>query len=159
MSGTYVSQCMTSVASMISGGALPSDTKGWGGAIIVTGNDNVTQENRSYTDTSCTTSSHIIKTVYDNVSVGSASGSNYPLTVTKASQAWTVNTTTAKTWMEALFSGQITLTVGTELNLPYTGSSNPRFGLINLTSTILQWADVDKTATPSIDGALKYTKL
>ena len=159
MSGTYVSACMTSVDTMISGGALPSDTKGWGGAIIVTGNDNVTEEKRSYTDTSCTTSSHIIKTVYDNVSVGSASGSNYPLTVTKASQAWTVNTTTAKTWLEALFSGQITLTVGTELNLPYTGSSNPRFGLINLTSTTLQWADVDKTATPSIDGALKYYKL
>ena len=159
MSGTYVSQCMTSVASMISGGALPSDAKAWGGAIIVTGNDNVTEEKRSYTDTSCTTSSHIIKTVYDNVSVGSASGSNYPLTVTKASQAWTVNTTTAETWLEALFSGAIDLTVGTELNLPYTGSSNPRFGLINLTSTTLQWADVDKTATPSIDGALKYTKL
>ena len=68
----------------------------------------------------------------------------------------TVNTTTAKTWLEALFSGSITLTVGTELNLPYTGSSNPRFGLINLTSTTLQWADVDKTATPSIDGALKF---
>ena len=159
MSGTYVSQCMTSVASMISAGALPSDTKGWGGAIIVTGNDNVSEEKRSYTDTSCTTSSHIIKTVYDNVSVGSASGSNYPLTVTKASQAWTVNTTTAETWLEALFSGLIDLTVGTELNNPYTGSSNPRFGLINLTSTTLQWADVDKTATPSIDGALKYTKL
>jgi len=159
MSGTYVSACMTSVDTMISGGALPSDTKGWGGAIIVTGNDNVTQENRSYTDTSCTTSSHIIKTVYDNVSVGSASGSNYPLTVTKASQAWTVNTTTAETWLEAMFSGAIDLTVGTELNSPYTGSSNPRFGFINLTSTTLQWADVDKTATPSIDGALKYTKL
>ena len=159
MSGTYVSECMTSVASMISGGALPSDTKGWGGAIIVTGNDNVTEEKRSYTDTSCTTSSHIIKTVYDNVSVGSASGSNYPLSVTKASQAWTVNTTTAETWLEALFSGAIDLTVGTELNNPYTGSSNPRFGNINLTSTTLQWADVDKTATPSIDGALKFTKL
>ena len=159
MSGTYVSACMTSVDTMISGGALPSDTKGWGGAIIVTGNDNVTQENRSYTDTSCTTSSHIIKTVYDNVSVGSASGSNYPLTVTKASQAFTVNTTTAETWLEPAFGGGIDLTVGTELNLPYTGSSNPRFGLINLTSTTLQWADVDKTATPSIDGALKYYKL
>ncbi len=159
MSGTYVSQCMTSVDSMISAGYLPSDAKGWGGAIIVTGNDNVTEEKRSYTDTSCTTSSHIVKTVYDNVSVGSASGSNYPLTVTKASQAWTVNTATAETWMEALFSGAIDLTVGTELNNPYTGSSNPRFGNINLTSTTLQWADVDKTATPSIDGALKYTKL
>ena len=159
MSGTYVSACMISVDSMISGGALPSDTKGWGGAIIVTGNDNVTEEKRSYTDTSCTTSSHIIKTVYDNVSVGSASGSNYPLSVTKASQAWTVNTTPAETWLEAMFSGAIDLTVGTELNNPYTGSSNPRFGNINLTSTTLQWADVDKTATPSIDGALKYTKL
>ena len=159
MSGTYVTECMTSVDTLIAGGALPSDAKAWGGAIIVTGNDNVTQENRSYTDTSCTTSSHIIKTVYDNVSVGSASGSNYPLTVTKASQAWTVNTTTAETWLEALFSGAIDLTVGTELKGTYTGSDNPRFGLINLTSTILQWADVDKTATPSIDGALKYYKL
>lgn len=159
MSGTYVTECMTSVDSMISGGALPPDAKGWGGAIIVTGNDNVTEEKRSYTDTSCTTLSHIVKTVYDNVSVGSASGSNYPLTVTKASQAFTVNTTTAETWLEPAFGGGIDLTVGTELNLSYTGSSNPRFGLINLTSTTLQWADVDKTATPSIDGALKYTKL
>ena len=159
MSGTYASACVTSVDTMIAAGYLPSDAKAWGGVVVVSGNDNITQEAVSYTDTACTSVSHRIRTTYDNITVGSASGSNYPLTVTKASQAWTVNTTTAKTWMEALFSGQITLTVGTELNLPYTGSSNPRFGLINLTSTILQWADVDKTATPSIDGALKYTKL
>jgi|TARA_B100001964_G_C13732041_1_gene379254 hypothetical protein len=56
-------------------------------------------------------------------------------------------------------SGAIDLTVGTELKGPYTGSDNPCFGLINLTSTTLQWADVDKTATPSIDGALKFYKL
>ena len=113
MSGTYVTECITSVDSMISSGSLPSDAKAWGGAIVVTGNDNVSEETISYTDTSCTTSSHIVKTVYDNVSVGSASGSNYPLTVIKASQAWTVNTTTAETWMEATFSGAIDLTVGT----------------------------------------------
>ena len=159
MSGTYVSQCMTSVASMISGGALPSDTKGWGGAIIVTGNDNVTEEKRSYTDTSCTTSSHIIKTVYDNVSVGSASGSNYPLTLDKAWQGFLANTTAAETWLEAMFSNQIDLTVGTELGGTYTGSTNPRYGLISLTSTTLTWADVDDNASAvSSDGALSMTK-
>ena len=59
-----------------------------------------------------------------------------------------------------MLSGTIDITVGTELNLPYTGSSNPRYGLINLSSTTLYWADVDSTSTPSsIDDALKYTKL
>ena len=159
MSGTYVSQCMTSVASMISGGALPSDTKGWGGAIIVTGNDNVTEEKRSYTDTSCTTSSHIIKTVYDNVSVGSASGSNYPLTLTKARQAFLANTTVSDTWIETLVSNAFEITVGTVYYIAYGGSTNPRYGLITLTSTTLEWASVSSTSTPStIDGALKFTK-
>ena len=157
MSGTYVSQCMTSVASMISGGALPSDTKGWGGAIIVTGNDNVTQENRSYTDTSCTTSSHIVKTVYDNVSVGSASGSNYPLTVTKASQAWTVNTTTAESFLENLYSSiSLDMTVGTEKHVVST--TNFKYGLWTPGDTTIYYATDSSSSTPSEAGSTVHTK-
>ena len=73
MSGTYASACNTSVNIMIAGGYLPSDAKAWGGVVVVTGNDNLTQETVSYTDTSCTTVSHRIRTIYDNITVGSAS--------------------------------------------------------------------------------------
>jgi hypothetical protein len=140
---------------MISGGALPSDTKGWGGAIIVTGNDNVTEEKRSYTDTSCTTSSHIIKTVYDNVSVGSASGSNYPLTVTKASQKLTVNTTTAETWLETLFANlgrTLDFTVGREMGV-YPVSPTLTYGLWTPGATTIYLAAESTDSTPSTAGA------
>jgi hypothetical protein len=77
----------------------------------------------------------------------------------KAAQGFLVATTTAETWLEALFSNQIPLTVGTESYFEYTGSTNPRYGLISLTSTTLTWADVDDNATEvSSDGALSMTK-
>ena len=77
----------------------------------------------------------------------------------KAAQGFLVATTTADTWLEALFSNQITLTVGTELYAEYTGSTNPRYGLISLTSTTLTWGDVDDNATEvSSDGALSMWK-
>ena len=159
MSGTYASACVTSVDTMIAGGYLPSDAKAWGGIVVVTGNDNLTQETVSYTDTSCTSVSHRIRTIYDNITVGSASGSNYPLTMDKAAQGFLVATTTAETWLEALFLNQISLTVGTESYGEYTGSTNPRYGLISLTSTTLTWADVDDNATEvSSDGALSMWK-
>ena len=159
MSGTYASACNTSVNIMIAGGYLPSDAKAWGGVVVVSGNDNLTQETVSYTDTSCTSVSHRIRTIYDNITVGSASGSNYPLTMDKAGQGFLVATTTAETWLEALFLNQINLTVGTETYGAYTGSTNPRYGLISLTSTTLTWADVDDNATAvSSDGALSMTK-
>lgn len=159
MSGTYASACNTSVNIMIAGGYLPSDAKAWGGVVVVSGNDNLTQETVSYTDTSCTSVSHRIRTIYDNITVGSASGSNYPLTMDKAAQGFLVATTTAETWLEALFLNQISLTVGTESYGEYTGSTNPRYGLISLTSTTLTWADVDDNATEvSSDGALSMWK-
>ena len=159
MSGTYASACNTSVNIMIAGGYLPSDAKAWGGLVVVSGNDNLTQETVSYTDTSCTSVSHRIRTIYDNITVGSASGSNYPLTMDKAAQGFLVATTAAETWLEALFLNQINLTVGTETYGAYTGSTNPRYGLISLTSTTLTWADVDDNASAvSSDGALSMTK-
>ena len=159
MSGTYVTECITSVNTMISEGSLPSEAKAWGGAVVVTGNDNISQETISYTDTSCTAVSHYIKTFYDNVSVGSASGSNYPLTLTKKSQAWLANTTTAETWLETLVSNELDFIVGTVYDVPYGGSSNPRYGLMTLNSTTLQFASISSESTPSsIDGALSFTK-
>ena len=158
MSGTYASACNTSVNIMIAGGYLPSDAKAWGGVVVVSGNDNLTQETVSYTDTSCTSVSHRIRTIYDNITVGSASGSNYPLTMDKAAQGFLVATTTAETWLEAMFLNQINLTVGTETYGEYTGSTNPRYGLISLTSTTLTWADVDDSVVTSSDGALSLTK-
>ena len=158
MSGTYASACNTSVNIMIAGGYLPSDAKAWGGVVVVTGNDNLTQETVSYKDTSCTSVSHRIRTIYDNITVGSASGSNYPLTLDKAWQGFLVNTTAAETWLEAMFSNQIDVTVGTELGGTYSGSTNPRYGLISLTSTTLTWADVDDSVVTSSDGALSMTK-
>ena len=158
MSGTYASACNTSVNTMIAGGYLPSDAKAWGGVVVVSGNDNLTQETVSYTDTSCTSVSHRIRSIYDNITVGSASGSNYPLTMDKAAQGFLVATTTAETWLEALFLNQISLTVGTETYGEYTGSTNPRYGLISLTSTTLTWADVDDSVVTSSDGALSLTK-
>ena len=159
MSGTYASACVTSVDTMIAAGYLPSDAKAWGGVAVVSGNDNITQEAVSYTDTACTSVSHRIRTTYDNITVGSASGSNYPLTLDKAWQGFLANTTAAETWLEALFSNQIDVTVGTELGGTYSGSTNPRYGLISLTSTTLTWADVDDNASEvSSDGALSMTK-
>ena len=76
----------------------------------------------------------------------------------KAGQGFLVSTTTAETWLEALFSGQIPLTVGTEAFYEYTGSTNPRYGLISLTSTTLTWADVEDTVVTSSDGSLSLTK-
>ena len=56
-------------------------------------------------------------------------------------------------------SNAFDVTVGTVYDLAYGGGTNPRYGLITLTSTTLQWAEVDSTATPSsMDDALKFTK-
>ena len=158
MSGTYASACNTSVTIMIAGGYLPSDAKAWGGVVVVSGNDNLTQETVSYTDTSCTSVSHRIRTIYDNITVGSASGSNYPLTLTKARSLVTAGTTAGETYVEALWRGSINVTVGTEYTDTYTGSTNPRYSLINLSSTTLYQSDVSESGTPSSVGNTALTK-
>ena len=106
MSGVYASQCYTSnLSSLISAGRCPSDTASYGFALVVTGSDNVSDESMFFTDSSCTTNSLRLKTKYDNVTVGSASGSNYPVTQTKARTFITAGTTTAETYVEALWGG------------------------------------------------------
>ena len=77
LSGVYATACYTSsISSLVSAGNLPSDTKSYGFLFVVTGNDNVTSEFHGFTDSTCTTKGFHLNTLYDNVSVGSASGSN-----------------------------------------------------------------------------------
>ena len=159
MSGVYASQCYTSnLSSLISAGRCPSDTASYGFALVVTGSDNVSDESMFFTDSSCTTNSLLLKTQYDNVTVGSASGSNYPLTLTKARSLITAGTAAGETYIEALWGGSIDVTVGTEYTDTYTGSTNPRYALINLSSTTLYQSDVSSSATPSSVGDTALTK-
>ena len=159
MSGVYASTCYTSnLSSLISAGRCPSDTASYGFALVVTGSDNVSDESMFFTDSSCTTNSVIQKHQYDNVTVGSASGSNYPLTLTKARSLITAGTTTAETYIEAAWGGFINVTVGTEYTDTYAGSTNPRYNLINLSSTTLYMGDSSSSETPSSVGDTAMTK-
>ena len=159
MSGVYASTCYTSnLSSLISSGRCPSDTASYGFALVVTGSDNVSDESMFFTDSSCTTNSVIQKHQYDNVTVGSASGSNYPLTLSKTRSLITAGTTAGKTLIEALFGGFISVTVGTEYTDTYTGSTNPRYNLINLASTTLYMGNSSSSETPSSVGDTAMTK-
>ena len=159
LSGVYASECLTSnLSGLISAGRVPSDTASYGFAYVVTGSDNVSDESMFFTDSSCTTNSVIQKHQYDNVTVGSASGSNYPLTLTKARSLITAGTTTAETYIEAAWGGFINVTVGTEYTDTYAGSTNPRYNLINLSSTTLYIGTESSSETPSSVGDTAMTK-
>jgi len=159
MSGVYASECLTSnLSGLISAERVPSDTASYGFAYVVTGSDNVSDESMFFTDSSCTTNSVIQKHQYDNVTVGSASGSNYPLTLTKARSLITAGTTTAETYIEAAWGGFINVTVGTEYTDTYAGSTNPRYNLINLSSTTLYIGTESSSETPSSVGDTAMTK-
>ena len=159
MSGVYATECITSALStLISAGRVPSDTASYGFMTVVSGSDNISEESQFFTDSSCTTNSLLMKTQYDNVTVGSASGSNYPLTLTKARSLITAGTTAGETYVEALWGNSINVTVGTEYTDNYTGSTNPRYSLINLSSTTLYQSDVSESGTPSSVGDTGLTK-
>ena len=159
MSGVYATECITTgLSTLISAGRVPSDTASYGFMTVVTGSDNISEESQFFTDSSCTTNSLLLKTQYDNVTVGSASGSNYPLTLTKARTLLTAGTTAGETFVEALWSNSINVTVGTEYTDTYTGSTNPRYSLINLSSTTLYQSDVSESGTPSSVGNTALTK-
>ena len=159
MSGVYATECITTALStLISAGRVPSDTASYGFMTVVTGSDNISEESQFFTDSSCTTNSLLLKTQYDNVTVGSASGSNYPLNLYKARSLVTAGTTAGETYVEALWGGSINVTVGTEYTDTYTGSTNPRYSLINLSSTTLYQSDVSESGTPSSVGDTGLTK-
>jgi hypothetical protein len=157
-SGVYKSACGTSAVSyFISAGAFPSDVQSYAFAFVVTGNDNVTLETHTFTDTGCTTSSYIIKLIRDNVTVGTASGANYPVTYNDTGFKWTVNTTTAESFLENLYSSiSLDMTVGTEKHVAST--INFKYGLWTPGDTTIYYATDSSSSTPSEAGSTVHTK-
>ena len=158
ISGVYISSCFTSgVSTYISAGMFPSDVKSYGLAFVVTGNDSITSETHTFTDTGCTTSSYINKVVRDNVTVGTASGSNYPVTYNKGGFRWTVNTTTAETFLENTYSSlSLNMTVGTEEVI--AGDGSLLYNLMTPGATTIYLDSESSSSTPSTAGSLVYTK-
>ena len=161
-SGVYLSSCFSGsgVSTLVALGLLPSDAQSFGFAFVVTGDDSFTQETHVYTDTGCTTSSYIGKAVSDNVTVGTASGANYPVTYNDQGVKLTVNTTTAKTWLETLYANigvTIDMTVGTEKAL-VPASTTLTYGLWTPGATTIYLAEESTDSTPSTAGEIVYTK-
>jgi hypothetical protein len=159
LSGVYASACLTSasfIASFVNANVWPSEVKAYGNVFVVTGSDNISIELYTFTDTSCSTSSMSYKTVSDNVTVGSASGSNYPVTYNNQTQAITVHTTAAETTTETLYSNTLDWTVGTPRVLSQLGQF--KYGLWTLSGTTLYEGNDSTSATPTSAGTVPYVK-
>ena len=159
VSGVYKSACISSgVSTYVDAGVFPTDVQSYGFAFVVTGNDNFTTETHSYGDTGCASSSYIQKLVRDNVTVGTASGSNYPVTYNDAGIRWTVNTTAAETYLEALYSSSnIDMTVGTEKVIA-SSTKTFYYNLWTPSATTIYLASESSNSTPSTAGTIVYTK-
>ena len=159
LSGVYASECLTSastIAIFVNANVWPSEVKAYGNVFVVTGSDNISIELYTFTDTSCSTSSMSYKTVSDNVTVGSASGSNYPVTYNNQTKALTVHTTAAETALETLYSNALDFIVGTPIELPVSGSGL-RYGLWTLSGTT--WYEASSSsATPTSAGTVPHVK-
>ena len=161
-SGVYLSSCFSgsSVSTLVSAGSLPSDAQSFGFAFVVTGDDSFTSETHVFTDTGCTTSTYIVKALRDNVTVGTASGANYPVTYNDQGVKLTVNTTTAETWLETRYADlgrTLDFTVGREMGV-YPVSFTLTYGLWTPSATTIYLATESTSSTPSTAGSLVYTK-
>ena len=159
LSGVYASACLTSasfIAVFVNSNVWPSEVKAYGNVFVVTGSDNISIELYTFTDTSCSTSSMSYKTVSDNVTVGSASGSNYPVTYNNQTQAITVHTTAAETTTETLYSNTLDWTVGTPRVLSKLGQF--KYGLWTLSGTTWYEASDSTSATPTSAGTVPHVK-
>ena len=160
-SGGYIRSCFTSdVSTLVSAGTFPSDVKSYGFAFVVTGDDSFTSETHVFTDTGCTTSTYISKALRDNVTVGTASGANYPVTYNDQGFKLTVNTTTAETWLETLYANlgrTLDFTVGREMGV-YPASFTLTYGLWTPGATTIYLAAESTSSTPSTAGVIVHTK-
>ncbi len=161
-SGVYLSSCFSGsgVSTLVSAGSIPSDAQSFGFAFVVTGDDSFTEETHVFTDTGCTTSTYISKLLRDNVTVGTASGANYPVTYNDQGFKLTVNTTTAETWLETLYANlgrTLDFTVGREMGV-YPASFTLTYGLWTPSATTIYLATESTSSTPSTAGTTVYTK-
>ena len=160
MSGVYKTACITTgVSAGVAAGNYASDVQSLNWWFVVTGNDNVTQETHLYTDTSCSNSSLYYANLWDNVTVGTASGSNYSVTYNITGLNIVANTTAAESWVEDQVSGA-DLTLGT---VYFMEDRRPEILKCSLwtpgdtTIYIGDSEDADGTC-PTTAGELVYTK-
>ena len=156
LSGTYATSCFTN-ASDFSEGSAPSDMKSYGFLFIVRGNDNVTEETNYYTDSTCTTKGYTKKNVYDNVTVGSASGSNYQVALIWKQIKILVTTTVSETWVEGIYGGSVDFVVDTEKILTVSASSQQKYNLWNVSATTFEMGNNGANYSTELNG-VKYTK-
>jgi hypothetical protein len=165
MSGVYASGCNTAgVAAAVTAGYFPSDIKANRDVIVVTGNDNVSEESHFYTDTSCSSLSASLKDGNDNFTVGDQSGDYYKVTYKETGFKIKAGTTVAKTFYENMFSTQgitasgttIVLVVGTEYDVG--GSGYTEMNLYSVTSTQVQTGDDDRNTQPTAMDSLEMAK-
>ena len=156
LSGTYATSCFTD-ASDFSEGSAPSDMKSYGFLFIVRGNDNVTEETNYYTDSTCTTKGYTKKNVYDNVTVGSASGSNYQVELIYKQIKILVTTTVSETWVEGIYGGSVDFVVDTEKIFTVSASSQQKYTLWNVSATTLEMGNIGANYPTELNG-VKYTK-
>ena len=165
MSGTYVSACNTTgVAAAVTEGYFPSDVVANRDVLVVTGNDNISEEGPFFTDTSCSTLSFSTKDGNDNFTVGDASGEYYKVTYKETTWKSKVGTTVAETYYENYFSTNgvtnegtaIDYTVGTEYSM--TGSGKNELNLFYVNSTTVRHGDDDNETYPTEMDSLEMTK-
>ena len=156
LSGTYATSCFTK-ASDFSEGSAPSDMKSYGYLFIVRGNDNVTEETNYYTDSTCTTKGYTKKNVYDNVTVGSASGSNYQVALMYKQIKILVTTTVSEAWVDGIYGGSVDFVVDTEKILTVSASSQQKYNLWNVSATTFEMGDNGANYSTELTG-VKYTK-
>ncbi len=157
LSGTYATSCFTDVSDF-SEGSAPSDMKSYGFLFIVRGNDNVTEETNYYTDSTCTTKGYTRKNVYENVTVGSASGSNYQVALMYKQIKILVTTTVSKTWVEGIYGGSVDFVVDTEKILTLSASSQQKYNLWNVSATTFEMGNNGSLSFPSELNGVEYTK-
>ena len=152
LSGTYATSCFTNI-SAFEEGFTPSDTKSFGFLFIVRGNDNVTEEINYYTDSTCTTKGFTQKSMYDNVTVGSASGSNYQVALMSTKIKQLVTTTVAETWAEGKCSS-CDYVVDTEYIINYP---QQLYNLWNVSATTFKKGNAGSDYPTEISN-MPYTK-
>ena len=141
LTGSYSSSCLTTdrtgttVASMASGGNIPSNTKALKYYLIVTSSSSVEFSEYFYSDASCSTSNVSAAELWTSFSVDNASGSNYKITYTLYSSSYTPYDTTAKTFLDTQF--KTATTIGTahtvignsaRKNIIYVSSNSVKIG-------------------------------
>ena len=156
LSGTYATSCFND-ASDFSEGSAPSDMKSYGYLFIVRGNDNVTEETNYYTDSICSTKGYTKKNVYDNVTVGSASGSNYQVELIYKQIKILVTTTVSETWVEGIYGGSHDFVVDTEKIFTVSASSQQKYNLWNVSATTFEMGNNGANYSTELTG-VKYTK-